>query len=705
MPHQCKFSPLPRPRITTVFHRARSAGRQEGISILTSYSSNESSNPANPTGDQLAELRLKQWHQNGEALLTFENVRSWINTAGLVLFSPRPQIIASAPTFVEATVGTPTPAATLAQLSQARELLARLVVEGLAVPLNLLGTAQGGTGDTPDFVVSTGVFSYLFTLVGDKLWKQPPASSGALKVSNLAIATYEVLTRRGLMSAYDLATELGKEVTEAAVLRALGELWHHLRVIPLFRQDGAATVWELTTTRFTKQMKAGANAGQPTAISALISLYLGQAAAASEDEIESFLSPLAARSRIREVVHALLSARQIETLSIDGRSMLHISGAPPAFAGQIPEVVEPQPALDTDEATPAEATESGEPRIKKFIPAPRKIGTGYLAKAKPASASKRPEPGARPKTDRERRPFKRPEGTAPRFDKPWNEDKRKQGGWKPARPERERTDNDRREHASGEASSRKPFPRRDRPAGDRDFKRERKPMSSSSAGFRRSESEPRGTGFRRREAEPREERGTGRRSDSASFPAKPRRFADKARDFSRPRPQGDSGPRPQRDFRPRPQGDAAPRGRFGNRSEAGPRSDGPKGGTYRKFTRKPEGEQKREYERPARRFSGKPGETSTERAKPRSFSPKGGKPAGFAGGRGKSAGFSGDRGKSSGFSADRGKPGTGRAGGFAGKKPFSKSKPFSAKKPGSRFGSKPSGRKSPRSGQDGGENA
>ncbi len=665
-------------------------------------------------------------------------MRSWINTAGLVLFSPRPQIIASAPTFVEATVGTPTPAATLAQLSQARELLARLVVEGLAVPLNLMGTAQGGTGDMPDFVVSTGVFSYLFTLVGDKLWKQPPASSGALKVSNLAIATYDVLTRRGLMSAYDLATELGKEVTEAAVLRALGELWHHLRVIPLFRQDGAATVWELTTTRFTKQMKAGANAGQPTAISALISLYLGQAAAASEDEIESFLSPLAARSRIREVVHALLSARQLESLSIDGRSMLHISGAPPAFAGQIPEVVEPEPALDTDEAAPAEATESGEPRIKKFIPAPRKIGTGYLAKAKPASASKRPEPDASPKTDRERRPFKRPEGAAPRFDKPWNEDKRKQGGWKPARPERERTGTDRGESTSGEASSRKPFPRRDRPAGDRDFKRERKPMSSSGTGFRRSESEPRGTGgFRRREAEPREERGTGRRSAPASFPAKPRRFADKARDFSRPRPQGDSGPRPQRDsrprpqgdsgarpqrdsgtrpqrdfrprpqgdFRPRPQGDAAPRGRFGKRSEAGPRTEGRSDSTYRKFPRKPEGEQKREYERPARRFSGKPGESSTERAKPRSFSPKGGKPAGFAGGRGKSAGFSGDRGKSAGFSADRGKPGTGRPGGFAGKKPFTKSNSFSAKKPGARFGSKPSGRKSPRSGQDGGENA
>ena len=107
------------------------------------------------------------------------------------------------------------------------------------------------------------------------------------------------------MSAYDLATQLGKEVTEAAVLRALTELWHRLRVLPVPQPDGAPTLWELTTTRFTKHIKAGANAGQPTALSALISLYLRQAIVASEDEIETFLSPVAARSRIRDVVHAL----------------------------------------------------------------------------------------------------------------------------------------------------------------------------------------------------------------------------------------------------------------------------------------------------------------------------------------------------------------------------------------------------------------
>ena len=61
------------------------------------------------------------------------------------------------------------------------------------------------------------------------------------------------------------------------MLRALAELWAHLRVLPLPQPDGLPSLWELSSARFTKQIKAGANAGQPSALSALISLYLGQA--------------------------------------------------------------------------------------------------------------------------------------------------------------------------------------------------------------------------------------------------------------------------------------------------------------------------------------------------------------------------------------------------------------------------------------------
>jgi len=443
---------------------------------LSNPTNPSTANPPIPTAAQLADARLKRWHQHGEALLTTENLRGWINAAGLVLFAPRPQIASPAPSLVEAVLGVPTSSPTAEQSAEARSLLARLIAEGLAVPLNLLGagagTAHAGAhGDTPDYVASTAVFSYIFTLRGDKAWKQPPATSGALKVSHLALATHEALARRGPLSAYDLATEVGKEATEAAILRALAELWTHLRVFPLAQPNGTPALWELTGARFTKQIKAGANAGQPSALSALISLYLGQAVVAAEDEIESFLSPLASRSRIRDVIHALLSARQLDTLAVDGRTMLHMTGELPAFlapesgpaALELHAVADSETASGTAAEENAPGTREASPRITKFVPKPRKIGTGYLAKAKPSkfaveprSASQFPastqfpaskmgssEPGTRdgirpglkdagksgfrprmgsgPAPGRERRPFSK---SAPAgFDKPWEEEK------------------------------------------------------------------------------------------------------------------------------------------------------------------------------------------------------------------------------------------------------------------------------------------
>jgi 23S rRNA pseudouridine2605 synthase len=374
-----------------------------------------------PTAGQLAASRLRQWHQQGEALLTFENLRSWINATGLVLFSSRSkQLPAPAPTLVEAVLGTPNENPIAADTEQAKILLARMISEGIAVPLNLLGTP----GETPDFIASAPVFSYIFTLRGDKAWKQAPSTSGPVKVSPLALATYTLLTERVTMSAYDLTTQLGKEVTESAVLRALNELWVNLRVLPIPQPDGAATLWELTTARFTKLMKAGANAGQPSALSALISLYLNTAIVASEEEIETFLSPLAARSRIRDVVHALMSARQLETIAIEGKTVLHVAGELPGFLTPEGSVV-----IDTDAAegiaeAASEGSEAAEgaPRISKFVAKPRKIGTGFTAKPRPGFGSARPGYGA------ERKPFARDgkpafdRSSKPSFSKPWQDD-------------------------------------------------------------------------------------------------------------------------------------------------------------------------------------------------------------------------------------------------------------------------------------------
>jgi hypothetical protein len=376
------------------------------------------SNLSSSTADQLAAARLTHWHQNAEPILTINMLRDWLNASGLVLYTPRTQQIPSpAPSFVESILGVPNAAPTLAEIEEPRSLLARLISDGGAIPLNLLGNPTGTGTETPDFIVSPLALPYIFTLRGDRAWKQPPTTSGAAKVSPLALAAYNLLVERISLSAYDLATQLGKEVTEAAVLRALTELWQHLRVLPIPQPDGAATLWELTTTRFTRQIKAGANAGQPTALSALISLYLGQAIVASEDDIETFLSPVAPRSRIRDVVHALMSARQLETIAIEGRTVLHVNGDLPGFLANIAPVSDSNTVIAIPDTTVEVGAETST-RIRKFVPKPRKTGTGYIARPSAESSPAK-------NSDRERRPFNREPNRSdrPSFNKPWEEEK------------------------------------------------------------------------------------------------------------------------------------------------------------------------------------------------------------------------------------------------------------------------------------------
>ena len=408
-----------------------------------------------PSAGQLAATRLAHWHHDAQPLLTLDQLREWINSSGLVLFTPRPQFAVPAPTFAEAILGAETSAPTIAQLEQPRILLARLVAEGAVIPLHLFGSPTGAGTETPDFLAAPSVLPYLFTLRGDKAWKQPPVTSGAAKVSPLALATYNILVSKGRLSASELATELGNEVTESAALRALTELWEHLRVLPVPQADGTATLWELTVTRYTKQIKSGANAGLPTALSALVSLYLRQSVLPTEEDIELFLSPLAARSRIRDVVRALIAARQVEPLVLSGKSHLYIADELPVFAPLPEPVLAEGDAAEASLEIEASAAPSTE-RIAKFTPSSRKPFEKREARgprsvtprdtdrrpSKPREGfdrERRPFDRKGPPSDRERRPFRRDDSSSsssprPDFTRPWDEEKRD----RPAHPSSER---------------------------------------------------------------------------------------------------------------------------------------------------------------------------------------------------------------------------------------------------------------------------
>lgn len=418
---------------------------------------------------QLAAARATAWHQSGDAILTLETARTWIAERGIVLFAPRSaQLPTPAPSLVEATLGAANDAPTAAQTAAARNLLARMVADGVAIPLNLLG----GPGDIADFVVSAQVFSYVFTLRGDKNWKQPPSLTGAISVSPLSLHIYEVLAAaekgKGAMSAAELANELGREVTETAIQRGLIELWGQLRVLPLLDQGSGTTLWELTTRRFTKAIKAGANAGVPSALSALISLYLQQAITATEEEIATYLSPLTARSRVREVLRALTSGRQLETVTVEGKTLIVIPGSLPEFAATV--VAEGEEGFEVEGDALPKPKKIGTGRISSF--ASDKVSPnefrGKAVKAKsfgerPATAGARGRKPAgtfgdrpTPRPDRERRPFKKdgegslksrsanPNSAKAGFTKPWDEDRKPRAAKAPAdsftkfrRPEKE----------------------------------------------------------------------------------------------------------------------------------------------------------------------------------------------------------------------------------------------------------------------------
>ena len=265
---------------------------------------------------------------NGNGTLTFEDARTWIEETGLCLFLPKRQFSASvAPSFVEAVAGQHNPTPDQKHIALAEELLVRLELEGIAVRLNLLGQP----GEHPDFVVAAWVLPYVYALRGDRDWRRSPQLTGSRQVSQLAVQAYKIL-ETGDTTIPSLKHTLGREVTEGAVLRAITELWQQLRIIPVIQAPGQTAKWQLLRTRFQKAIAEGASTSQVTAISVLASIYLQAVIAASMEEVEIFLAPLTARSKVREVLRGLLATRQVHTISLGHAPHFYVAGTLPEFA-------------------------------------------------------------------------------------------------------------------------------------------------------------------------------------------------------------------------------------------------------------------------------------------------------------------------------------------------------------------------------------
>lgn len=153
-----------------------------------------------------------------------------------------------------------------------------------------------------------------------------PSIAGNDKVSPLALHCWEAIQKQGSLDVAALQPILGRDITEAAIARAMQELWARLYIFPILGATGQPARWELIYRRFPQQVASGASTGHAEAHSAMVSLYLHSAVAAMEDEIIAFLSPLTAQSKLREVIRGLGSMRQLDIIDIDGRSHVCLQG-------------------------------------------------------------------------------------------------------------------------------------------------------------------------------------------------------------------------------------------------------------------------------------------------------------------------------------------------------------------------------------------
>src|ERR1700723_1098996 len=355
------------------------------------------------TSEQLEAARAERMRQNGIGALTLEDARTWIEETGLCLFLPRKQSTPSlGPSFVEAVAGRQNATPDPKHIQLAEELLVRLELDDVAVRLNLLGQP----GEQPDFVVASWVLPYVYALRGDRDWRRSPQLTGSRQVSQLAVQAYKLLETADNNIA-GLTHTLGREVTETAVIRAITELWQQLRIIPVVAAPGVPPNWQLLRHRFQKAIAEGASTSQVTAISVLASIYLQAVIAASMEEVELFLAPLTARSKVREVLRGLVATRQVHTISLGHAPHFYVAGTLPEF--EVPPTLYSSSSMSASayflrSQYEDELAEIETPRQPAFIPAPAPIESHPPVEAhtprisavdKPAAFVAKP-PAARP---------------------------------------------------------------------------------------------------------------------------------------------------------------------------------------------------------------------------------------------------------------------------------------------------------------------
>ncbi len=274
---------------------------------------------------ELQHARTAKWHLDGRPVRTLEDGRAFLESVGFSLLYPLKQPLL-VPTFVGAWVGAddrlPTWQHSFSdpRAQDARELMVRLLRDHAAFEANLFDENNA-------FLVSASAFPYFYALVGERNPKQAPKPGSRSEYSQLACDAFEVIRRAGPISKQKLGTELGGSPSEAALDRALAELWSRLRITRVDYKLGEGAFWDVLYRWAPEAVREGIGFSVSTALTALISKYLDCVVAADQQELETFFGNFVPRSRVKEAVNALLAARELSFIPVGNRSLIQV--APP----------------------------------------------------------------------------------------------------------------------------------------------------------------------------------------------------------------------------------------------------------------------------------------------------------------------------------------------------------------------------------------
>ena len=277
------------------------------------------------TESELQQARLEKWHLTGKPVRTLEDGRVFMESVGFSLLYPmRPPLLA--PTFVGAWVGAddrlPTQQHSFSdpRARDAQELMVRLLRDRAAFEANMFDENNA-------FLVSASAFPFFYALVGERNPRQAPKGGSRSEYSQLACDAFEVIRHDGPISKVKLGEKLGGSLSAAALDRGLGELWSRLRITRVDYNPEEGASWDVLYRWAPEAVREGISFSVAEALSALLSKYLECVVAADEQELETFFGNFVPRSRVKDAVKALLSARELSFVHVGTRSLVQV--APP----------------------------------------------------------------------------------------------------------------------------------------------------------------------------------------------------------------------------------------------------------------------------------------------------------------------------------------------------------------------------------------